>query len=143
MVGVGAKSTCTGCHAKGEAGYAAASQMADGIGGLTATIAEADRLLNEAERAGMEVSPDRFDLQQARDKLIEARVLVHSFDLDRFKGVAAEGLGTAEKGIAAGHRAFDELRFRRFGLALSFVVIAAVILALVLTIRRLERWKDA
>jgi hypothetical protein len=139
MIGVGEHSTCTGCHVQGEAGYAAASRMGDDLSRLRAQLQEAREGLDRAERAGMEVGPDRFALQKASDDLVEARVLVHGFDLERFVKVSSEGIAAAEEGVAAGHRAFAELTYRRNGLALSLVLIGAVIGALVMTIRRMER----
>lgn len=139
MIGVGEHSTCTGCHVAGEAGYAAASRMGDDLKRLRSTLQEAHEILDRAERAGVEVSPDKFALQKAADNLVESRVLVHGFDLERFVKVSTEGIAAADEGVTAGHRAFAELRFRRNGLALSLVLIAAVIGALVMTIRRVEK----
>jgi len=106
---------------------------------LKGRLGEATELLERAERAGVEVGPDRFALQKAHDQLVESRVLAHSFDLERFMAAANEGLAAADAGVAAGHRAFAELRVRRTGLALSLVVIVAVIAALTMTIRAIER----
>ncbi|MFQ5876455.1 MAG: hypothetical protein ACE5JH_02000 [Acidobacteriota bacterium] len=138
MIGVGERSTCTACHAEGEPAYDAVARMGGAVVRLAGRLEEANALLDAAERAGMEVGPDRFALQKARDRLVEARVLAHSFDLERFLKVTAEGLEAADAGVAAGHRAFADLRFRRTGLALSLIVIAAVIVALWLKIRQIE-----
>ena len=81
----------------------------------------------------------RFSLQRSIDQLVEAKVLIHSFDLDRFQAAANDGIAVAEAGVAAGHGAFAELRYRRVGLGLSLVVIAAVIVALTLKVREIER----
>lgn len=139
MVGVADGSTCTGCHADGEKGYKAAADMAENIGILKARLHEADERLDRAERAGVEVSPDRFALQKARDDLVETRVLVHSFDLERFLAAAKEGIAAADAGVAAGHRAEAEQRLRRTGLGISLIVILAVIVALALKVREIER----
>jgi hypothetical protein len=139
MGGVGPESTCIGCHVAGQPAWEAAAEMASLRERLSARRHQADELLRRAERAGVEVSEDRFALQKAADSEVELRVLVHTFDLARFSTVAAEGLGAAEAGVAAGDRAFRELDYRRAGLALSLFVIVAVIIGLVLTIRRLER----
>ena len=137
MLGVGKDSTCVGCHAEGDNGYAAAGKMAESIGILQGKLDEASGQLDRAERAGMEVSEDRFALQKAKDGLVESRVLVHSFDLDRFLEAAHAGIAASDGGIAAGKKAFAELRFRRVGLGLSLVVILAVILALALKVKEL------
>jgi predicted CXXCH cytochrome family protein len=143
MLGVQEGSTCSGCHNKGDKGYQTAERMKQTVVKLTDDLAEARELLEQAERAGIAVGPDQFALQKAQDALIESKVLVHSFDLDRFLQVAEEGVTVAEAGIAAGHEAFEELRFRRTGLGLSLIVIVAVIGALMLKIRAIERGGDA
>jgi len=139
MIGVGPESTCTSCHDAGEPGYVAAEKMGKDLARLRRDLAEATRVLDEAEAAGVEVGPDRFALQKSTDSLVEARVLVHSFDLERFNGVSSEGIKAAEDGVAAGRRAFAELRYRRMGLGLSLVVIVSVIIALALTVKRIEK----
>jgi len=138
MLGTHPGSTCVGCHLEGDAGWKAAGTMRESLERIGARLGEARDQLDRAGRAGVEVGPDRFALQEADDSLIEARVLVHGFDLGKFSETAAKGLAAAEAGIAAGERAFAELRYRRVGLALSLIVIAAVILALALVIRGIE-----
>jgi hypothetical protein len=139
MLGVGARSTCVGCHPAGEPAYRAADEMAQASAHLRGSIDEAAHLLDRAARAGMEVSADRFAVQKASDKLVETRVLAHSFDRERYLAAAQEGLTVADGGIAAGRRAFRELRQRRTGLAVSLVIIGAVIVALVLKVREMEK----
>jgi len=140
MLGVGGESTCTGCHSEGEPGYAAAERMAESVGRLRKRLGEARELLDSAESKGMEVSEDRFALKKAQDSLVEARTLAaHSFDLERFLTAADAGIAAADAGVSAGRRAFAEVRFRRFGLALFLVVIVAVIIGLALKVRQMER----
>ena len=99
---------------------------------------DAEEILSRAEQAGMEVGPDRFELQEARDRLIDARVLAHSFDLERFLAATREGTEIAEAGVAAGRRSLADLQVRRGGLALSLIIIIAVIVALALKVREIE-----
>jgi hypothetical protein len=70
---------------------------------------------------------------------VEARVLAHSFDRERFLGTTDEGLAAADAGLAAGGRAFKELQQRRFGLVVSLAVIFAVAAGLFLKLRQIER----
>jgi hypothetical protein len=143
MLGVGERSTCTGCHAKGEPQYAKAETMAKSLALLRGRLAEARDLLDRAGRAGVEVTPDQFALQAAQDHIVEAKVLVHSFDQERFLKATEEGTRVAEAGVEAGHRAFAELRFRRKGLALFLVVVVAVIVALSFKVRAVGRESTA
>ena len=104
--------------------------------GASSSLSRAGERLDGAERAGVEVSFDRLVLQQAHYAIVEARVLVHSFDLERFFAAANAGIAVAD---AAGRRAGAELRLRRTGLDFSLVVILAVIVALALKARAIEK----
>lgn len=139
MIGVGPKATCTSCHGPDDPPYHAAEAMAGSLQRLKERHAEAVDLLDRAERAGIEVSTDQVALRKAQDQIVELRVLAHSFDRDRYLGTAKAGIAAAEDGIVAGRRAFKELRRRRLGLAVSLVLILAVITALALKIREIER----
>jgi len=139
MLGVGPKSTCVTCHAEGDPEYRAAAAMATASARLKDRLAEAHDLLERAERAGMEVSADTFALREAQDKVVEARVLVHSFDEARYMAAVDAGIAGADHGVSAGRRAFRELRQRRLGLGISLVVILAVIAGLVVKARDLDR----
>lgn len=139
MFGMGPRSTCSGCHPAGTPIAAKVSAMESALTALRTELSGATALLDRAERAGVEVGPDRFELQKARDRLVELRVLAHSFDAERFVAASAEGRVVAQGGTAAGKRALDELKRRRQGLGFSLLVIVAVIGGLVATVRRLER----
>jgi hypothetical protein len=112
--------------------------MSASLESLKARHAEASGLLSRAERAGVEVSADQFALRKAQERIVEARVLAHSFDSDRFLAVTREGLDVADQGVKAARRAFAEVRQRRLGLAVSLLVIVAVIVGLALKIRAIE-----
>jgi hypothetical protein len=115
-----------------------AAEMAAAAARLRTRASEAHGVLRAAERAGMAVGEDEVALQKADDKVVELRVLAHSFDRDLFVAAANEGTTAAEAGIAAGKRAFAELRRRRRGLAVSLVFIVAVVAALALKVREIE-----
>jgi len=138
MLGIGPKSVCTNCHTPDMPQYKAAESMGAALRALNTRLGEAHSLIDRAERAGMEVSADRFALRTGQDHLVEARVLVHAFDQDRFMGAVKEGMTSAEAGVTAAERAFAELRQRRTGLVVSLVVIAGVIVGLVLKLREIE-----
>jgi hypothetical protein len=139
MLGVGPQSTCTTCHSEGDSQYAAAGTMAKSLAEAQARMAEAGDLLDSAGRAGVEVGPERFALQAARDHIVESRVLVHSFDLERFLKATGEAKAVADAGVTAGRRAFDELHFRRTGLWLFLVIVLGVMVGLGLKARELAR----
>jgi predicted CXXCH cytochrome family protein len=143
MIGTGEGAICTGCHEAGSRGSNVASEMHRGVRDLQAKLDSARDILSKAERAGMEVSRPSFDLAEGRDRLVRARVEIHSFDLGQFQKVLAEGLNIAARSESSGVRAMEELAFRRKGLAVSSAILLVMIGLLILKIRQLGKDRHA
>lgn len=139
MLGVGDKSACTQCHGEGDSGFAAAGRMKASMDEMVASIGKSTDILNRAERAGMEVSKAKFELNEARDALTQARVSVHTFSPDELDKVLSPGLATSNKGYAAGGDALAELSFRRKGLAGSLFFILLFAGLIYLKVREVEK----
>jgi predicted CXXCH cytochrome family protein len=138
MLGVGEKSACTQCHGQGDSGYAAAQKMRERIDQIAASIGRATEILDRAERAGMEVSKPRFDLNDAKDALTQSRVLVHTFSPAEIDKVIDSGVEVSNRSYAAGGAALNELSFRRKGLAGSLFFILFLAVLIYLKVRELE-----
>jgi hypothetical protein len=143
MLGLGDKAVCSSCHGPDDKGGKSAVEMQARITSLRTEVEKADALLGRAERAGMEVSQAQFDLNGARDDLIKARAAVHAFKVDAVTQAVEPGLAVSAKAHARGLRALEELGFRRKGLAVSLLVIFALIAGLVVKIRQLDRRVEA
>ena len=137
MIGLAPDSTCAECHDAGDAGGEAATDMHAALYELDHRIGEAEEILERGERAGMEVSQTRFDLQGARNALVNARVLVHSFDPSQVTETTSEGKAIAAAAIEEGEAVMAELQVRRKGLASSLIVIFLVIVGLIWKIRQI------
>ena len=137
MAGVTAGSVCISCH-NNDAGFNAAKQIGNSLSGLSGKIADANDILARAERAGMEVSRPKFDLQEASDGLTQARVLTHSSSPEEVEKAVAPAMEVADKSYNAGESAFSELRFRREGLVVSLAFILFLALLVYLKIRQIE-----
>jgi hypothetical protein len=105
---------------------------------LVGRIDDAQQVLGKAARAGMEVSKPIFQLREAQDKLINARVVVHSFSPGDFEAAVNPGLEVAKETHQAGLDALGELQFRRKGLAVSLIVIFLAVVGVYLKIREIE-----
>jgi predicted CXXCH cytochrome family protein len=138
MLGVGEKSACTHCHGQGDSGYAAAEKMRARIDEISASISRSTEILDRAERAGMEVSKPRFDLNEAKEALTQSRVLVHTFSTDELDKVIGPGLDVSNKSYNAGGAALAELSFRRKGLAASLFFILFLAALIYLKVREVE-----
>ena len=139
MVGLDKTAVCGNCHAADDRGGKAAVAMREALERLRTDRARASEALERAEHAGMEVSQARFELTGASEALVKGRVAIHAASLPAVTKETEAGLAITAKAYARALRAFDELRFRRQGLAVSLVIIVVLIAALVLKIRQLDR----
>jgi hypothetical protein len=134
---------CGKCHEAGGPCDRATAAMLAGISSLTSGTAEAEAVLDEAERLGMDVSEPRFRLADVRDRVTMARVVVHRFSQPEFDEVVDEGRDVLAEIRADGDAALEEWEFRRRGLGLSLVFIVIVIGLLLRKVRRLDRERAA
>jgi hypothetical protein len=138
MLGIGGNAICSTCHTANDNGGKTALGMRESVDKLRTDYEGAHAILANAEDAGMEVSQPLFELNEAKTALIKARASIHGFNLDAVKAQVKPGIEISEKARTRGLRALDELQFRRKGLAVSVLIIVALIVGLVLKIRRLE-----
>jgi predicted CXXCH cytochrome family protein len=141
FLGTGKQSMCTGCHTEGDAGYRVADRLRSSRATMELSIASADRMLARASEAGMEVSKPEYELRDARDKLINARVLVHGLAVEPIDSLVKSGGATSRKAEEAGVAALKELDFRRNGLSISLVVILIAAIAVYVKVRQIDRAK--
>lgn len=138
MIGVGEKSLCIKCHIDGDSGYIAAQTIRARIAELAESVGSATDVLNQAERAGMEVSRPKFEMNEAHDALTHARVVIHTFSTDEVDQVIKPGLEIAAKGHRAGEAALNEWSYRRKGLAASLFFILFLAALVYLKVRQIE-----
>jgi hypothetical protein len=139
MLGPGPGAVCVACHTPDDKGGKSAAEMHRLLDSLRGETERARMILLRAERAGMEVSQAQFELNGAKDALVKAQAAVHTFTVEGVRRETEPGLAVSAKAYARGVRALDELQFRRKGLAVSVVVILALIGGLVTKIRELDR----
>jgi hypothetical protein len=87
----------------------------------------------------MEVSQPMFELSEAKTALIKARAAIHGFDQALLDKEVEPGLKVIERAHARGVKALDELQFRRKGLAISALIIFALVIGLIVKIRQMEK----
>jgi hypothetical protein len=138
MLSAGDKSACAACHPAGSSGDTLAAGMLGSIEGLKTSYEKALAILKNAEHAGMEVSQPMFELAEAKTALIKARAAIHGFDQALLDKEVEPGLKVSEKAYARGLKALEELQFRRKGLAVTALIIVALIIGLIFKIRQME-----
>jgi len=139
MLGTGEKGACATCHPAGSTGATLAAGMLAKIALLQKSYDSSYAILKNAEHAGMEVSLPLFELGEAKTALIKSRAAIHGFDQALLDKEVGPGVKISEKSHERGVRALDELQFRRKGLAVSAVIIFALVIGLIFKIRQMER----
>jgi hypothetical protein len=134
----GPNAVCSKCHEAASAGAGAAVQMAGWIDGLDAALKRSESVLARADEYGMEVSEAQVRLLDGRESLVKARLALHSFDPAEMRKPIETGMAIAGETRRSGEAALREKDVRRFGLAVSVLLIAITLAAIWLLIRRLE-----
>ncbi|MBI3895933.1 MAG: cytochrome c3 family protein [Acidobacteria bacterium] len=133
---VGPGSICLTCHAPDDNGGQRAQEMAASIQKLDSTIQQTRDTLEQAERAGVDMSLAMSELTNAHSRLVMARTTVHSLDSTKVAAETTGGLRIASEIAEEGKQKLAELRRFREGLALSTVFILGVVLTLYFYIRQ-------
>ena len=138
MTGIGDVSICLDCHEEGEDAYEAARQISAHLTGLVAAYDSATVRQEEVVRIGMDDVEINYILREARQNLVHARTLVHTFDPDKVGAETNEGLASARAALQLSAKQLDEHRKRRYGFGLATVFITMLALGLYLKIREIE-----
>lgn len=138
-IGITQGAVCAMCHDNTTNGSQTIVRMRQQFDALSAAITAADAALTRADRAGMLVDEGRAALQEAHERQINARVMLHAFVAGPFDGVTAPGLAAAGRAEASGNQALQELQYRRQGLAVAALLIVGFLVTLGFKIRNLPR----
>ena len=138
MLGSGDGSICRACHGAEDSGGQVAARMHTMIDSLRLEIDSATHVLEAAENAGMEVSASLASLNDAQSALVMGRAAVHGFDPEIVAEETEPGREIASTALTRGEEALWDVQVRRIGLAVSVLIIGALILGLILKIREIE-----
>jgi predicted CXXCH cytochrome family protein len=139
MLGTGEKAICIQCHDPDSKPYIVASQIKEKLGAFIGRIDQAEILLEQADRQGVEVSEPKFKLTEAHTALIMVRNLTHSFSLEKITEKIKEGESVVTEVTMAGEEALREAKFRKAGLIIATCFIFLLVVALFLKIKLIEK----
>jgi predicted CXXCH cytochrome family protein len=137
-VGVGEPALCGRCHGPEDPGGKAALAIRTALDNATGLSREAQARVEAARARGMLMIDAQVDLQDAQQRVVQARTLVHAVDVAQVEQHTNAAATSARKALDAAARAFAELRYRRAGLLVALFVILVAIVALWLEIRRVD-----
>jgi predicted CXXCH cytochrome family protein len=138
FVGVGDEAICMNCHGEGEPAYEVAATVHGEMSNLKEAMAEAREVVDQAARAGMEVSEAEIALIDANQTLVESRNLVHAFAIAPVQEKVEEGLDIVNTAREMGVAALAELDYRHRGLSVSVFFILLLVVGLYFKIKQIE-----
>ncbi|NOX17459.1 MAG: hypothetical protein GXO87_04150 [Chlorobi bacterium] len=135
FIGTGEKSFCIECHDEGDEGYITAAFIKSRIDTLKLKYSTASDDMNNVIIKGMDDIDISFKLKEARQKLIETRTAIHSFDTSQVNTIASQGIKLSNEAIGMAQKEMDEYYNRRTGFIYSSIALLILGLALYLKIR--------
>jgi hypothetical protein len=138
FVGTGELSVCINCHEEGETAFTAAAEIRVHLADLVAAYEATALRAEEVRRVGMDDADIAYLLQEARQNLIHARTLVHTFDPVRVGEAAQEGIVKAQEALAIAVHEIDGYWGRRMGFGVGTFFITILAVALFFKIRDIE-----
>jgi hypothetical protein len=130
-------STCRKCHEEGEDGSELALYFTETFGSVRQSFEEIDQLLTEAEVKGMDVTEGEDYVEAARQGLMQARTLIHSFSKPVMEEKVIEIAENQAAALEEGYAALRGLKDRRRGLAISTLLLLLLTLMVAIKIRTL------
>lgn len=139
MVGVGKESKCIDCHTEGDEGYAVSKKLYSSLTSLKNKFDAANQKYLEVKQKGMNDVEIGFQLQDAKQALIQSRTLIHTFDTTKVGLKAKEGVDIANKASLLAQEEIDEYYTRRNGFAIATLAFLVFIIALYFKIKDKEK----
>lgn len=140
MIGTAESALCIGCHSADDAtiGLATADSILTSLNNLVLAHTEAKRHLDKAILKGMMTTNEEFLLKEVEQSLIQARTLIHSFNMDSVAPKAMAGIAKADTIKVNSAGLIDEYYFRRKGLGVATLIITFLAIMLYRKIRKIE-----
>ncbi|MBW1757951.1 MAG: hypothetical protein JRE45_17950 [Deltaproteobacteria bacterium] len=129
--------TCRKCHEEGEEGSDLALYFTDTFGSVRQSFEEIELLLAEGDVKGMDVTEGEDYVQAARQSLMQARTLVHSFSRSVVEEKVMEISANQAAALEVGYAALRGFEDRRRGLAISTLLLLLLTLGVAIKIRTL------
>lgn len=130
MIGGDEQSICLDCHTEDDEGIHVAVSIREKLDAFVAVYDSAQFKLNLVQVKGMNDIDIEYILKDAKQKLIESRTAVHSFDPAVVEQISKAGMELTEKAIISADNEMDEYYRRREGFifaSIAFLIFGAAI----------------
>jgi len=135
MIGVGKESKCIDCHTNGDEGYTVSKKIYSSLIQLKNKYDTANAKYLEVKQKGMNDVEIGFQLQDAKQALIQSRTLIHTFDSTKVGTKAKEGVDFSNKASFLAQKEIDEYYTRRNGFAVATLAFLVFVIALYFKIK--------
>lgn len=135
MIGINEGSVCIDCHSDSDNGIQVAVSIKRKLTDFTSIYDTAENKLQIVRVKGMNDIEIEYILKKARQKLIESRTAVHSFDPLIVGKISDAGVNLAKKAIEEAENEMDEYYTRREGFIFASVALLIFGIAIFLRIR--------
>jgi hypothetical protein len=135
MIGVGKESKCIDCHTEGDEGYTVSKKIYSSLTQLKNKCDAANAKYLEVKQKGMNDVEIGFQLQDAKQALIQSRTLIHTFDSTKVGIKTKEGVDFSSKASFLAQKEIDEYYTRRNGFAVATLAFLVFVIALYFKIK--------
>ncbi|MCF8242474.1 MAG: cytochrome c3 family protein [Melioribacteraceae bacterium] len=141
MIGDNEESVCTDCHFEDDEGMQVAVSIKNILTDFVSVYDTAEAKLHTVQVKGMNDLEIEYLLKEARQKLIESRTAIHSFDPAKVKEISKAGVELTQKAIKDADSEMDEYYTRREGFIFASVALLVFGIAIFLRIRLISKDK--
>ncbi|TSA30797.1 MAG: hypothetical protein D4R68_00020 [Ignavibacteriales bacterium] len=139
MIGVGKDSKCIDCHTEGDKGFAVSKKIYSSLTDLKNKYDAANAKYLEVRQKGMNDVEIGFQLQDAKQALIQSRTLIHTFDSAKVSDKTKEGIEFSNKASLLAQKEIDDYSTRRNGFAIATLAFLVFVIALYFKIKDKEK----
>jgi predicted CXXCH cytochrome family protein len=142
LVGTGTNSMCILCHQQDDQGFQEAKRIRSALTELITAIKMTESTITDAERLGRDVTLAKISVQEAKDDLVRARTMVHTFTYARVTETTQPGISATIMAKKVVTDATLDIRYRYVGLVAFLIILTLVSCCLYGKIRELDRNRE-
>ncbi len=143
LLGIGEKAICMNCHEQGDDGYITADALHKMLRRVVSLYDSAKVKRNKVQQIGMDDIEIGFLLQEAKQSIVQARTLIHTFDTVKVGQKTAEGYKKTKQAVILADNTINDFYVRRYGFGAATFFITILIVALFFKIREIDKQKRA
>lgn len=139
LVGTAKNAVCVNCHEKGDDGFITANALHNLLRRVVSLYDTAVIKHTRVRQIGMDDIEIGFLLQEAKQSIVQARTLIHTFDTVRVGQKTTEGYEKTKQAVLLADNTINDFYIRRYGFGAASFFITILIIALFFKIREIDK----